>query len=157
MPGLTNPAPEVRERLVWRAGSEDLDSLYPLLDAISEQTGLPTGVAFRIHVALEEAAANALSHGYELGCSGDVTLEIAAMPSRVVAVLRDAGRPFNPLQQTLSPTRPTSIEEAAIGGLGVTLMRKFSSALAYRRAGEMNELTMTFDVDAMVKPAGGDK
>ena len=97
MPGLTKPIPEVRERLVLRSGGEDLDALYPWFDAISGQLGLPASAAFRIHVVLEEAVTNAVLHGYDPDCSGDVSLEIAATPAHVVAILRE-------LRQTIQST-----------------------------------------------------
>jgi anti-sigma regulatory factor (Ser/Thr protein kinase) len=157
MPGLTKPIPEVRERLVLRSGGEDLDALYPWFDAISGQLGLPASAAFRIHVVLEEAVTNAVLHGYDPDCSGDVSLEIAATPAHVVAILRDSGKPFNPLLQSEAPSEPTPVEDALIGGLGLKLMRSYCSALAYQRADKTNELTMGFDVDAMAKLVAGDK
>jgi anti-sigma regulatory factor (Ser/Thr protein kinase) len=160
MIGLTKRMQEIRERLVLRSGGDDLDSLYPWFSAIAEQLNLPSSVAFRIHVVLEEAVTNAVLHGYDPGDSGDLSLEIAATPERLVAILSDAGRPFNPLLQPESPSEPKPIAEAMIGGLGVKLMRTYCSAMEYRRAGETNELTRGFDVSAMAaaaKPAGSDK
>jgi anti-sigma regulatory factor (Ser/Thr protein kinase) len=152
MTGSASSTQEIRDRLVLRAGGDDLGSLYPWFEAIVTRLELPSSAAFRIHVVLEEAATNAAIHGYAPGAAGEVALDIAATPERVVAVLRDTGRPFNPLLETPPTPTPASLEEAAIGGLGITFMRKFCSELSYRRADETNELTMGFDVNAMAAP-----
>ena len=157
MTGVTDPPREIRDRLLLRSGGDDLEALYPWFDAISGRLGLPSSAAFRIHVVLEEAVTNAVLHGHDPDRSGDVSLEITATPARVTAVLRDPGKPFNPLLQNETSAKPMQIEDALIGGLGLRLIRNFCSALTYRRDGEMNELTMGFDVEAMAKPGDGDK
>jgi anti-sigma regulatory factor (Ser/Thr protein kinase) len=158
MPGLTDPAPEIRERLVLRSEGDDLEAVFPWFEAIAERLGLPARAAFRIHVVLEEAVTNAVVHGHEPGVAGEVALEINGTPERVIAVLRDTGRPFNPILEPPLPAAPIPIREAAVGGLGVKLMRTFCSNLNYQRADQTNELTMEFDVSAMAaaKPADGD-
>ena len=153
---MAKPTPELQHRLVLRPGGDDLHKLSPWFEAIATRVALPSSIAFRIHVVLEEAATNAVLHGQDPGDAGEVTLELTATPDRVVAVLRDTGRPFDPLKEAQAAPEPKLIAEAVIGGLGVTLMRKFCSELSYRRFGETNELTMGFDVNAMAS-GGGDK
>jgi anti-sigma regulatory factor (Ser/Thr protein kinase) len=145
----TNPAAEIREQLVLRSEGDGLESLFPWFETIVERLGMPSRAAFRVHVVLEEAVTNAVMHGFDPGVAGEVTLEINGTPERVTAVLRDTGRPFNPIVEPPLPVVPRPIEEAAVGGLGVKLMRTFCSDLRYQRAGQMNELTMEFDVRAM--------
>jgi anti-sigma regulatory factor (Ser/Thr protein kinase) len=149
MTGRTDPVPEIRERLVLRSEGDDLESVFPWFEAIVERLGLPSRAAFRVHVVLEEAVTNAVTHGFEPGVAGEVTLEINGTRERVIAILRDTGRPFNPIVEPPLPAVARPIEEAAVGGLGVKLMRTFCSDLKYRRAGQTNELTMEFDVSAM--------
>ena len=143
------PEPEIRETLVLRSGGDDLESVYPWFDAIATRLSLPSKAVFRIQVVLEEATSNAALHGYAPGESGEVALDVTGTRERVVAVLRDRGRPFNPLLEALAPPTLRPIEDAMVGGLGVQLMRKLCPELTYRRAGDMNELTMDFDVNAM--------
>jgi serine/threonine-protein kinase RsbW len=152
---MTEPIQEPMERLVLRS-VDDLGSLYPWFETIAERVGLVSSVAFRIHVVLEEAVTNAVMHGQNQGDTGPVILNINATVDRVVAILCDTGRPFDPLQEAPSQPEATPIEDAAIGGLGVTLIQTFCSDLSYRRAGATNELTMGFDIRAMAS-AGGDK
>jgi anti-sigma regulatory factor (Ser/Thr protein kinase) len=145
----TGPAREIRERLILRSGGDDLESVYPWFDDIAVRLSLPSRAAFRIHVVLEEATSNAVMHGYDPGVSGEVALDITATPERVVAVLSDTGRPFNPLVDAPPPPELKPIEDAVVGGLGVKLMQTLCTQLQYRRAGDTNELTMGFDINAM--------
>jgi anti-sigma regulatory factor (Ser/Thr protein kinase) len=153
---VAKPTPVLQERLVLRPGGDDLHALSPWFEAIAGRADLPSSVAFRIHVVLEEAVTNAMLHGQDPGDAGEVTLELTATPDRVVAVLRDTGRPFDPLNQVPSAPEQKPIAEAMIGGLGVTLMRTFCSELSYQRSGATNELTMQFDLNATAS-AGDDK
>ena len=60
-----------------------------------------------------------------------------------VPELRDRGLAFDPWEAP-EPVRPTSLEEAPIGGLGIHLMRRVSDGLGYRRDGGGNVLTLEF-------------
>jgi serine/threonine-protein kinase RsbW len=143
---VAETASPVRARLTLRSGLEDLATIYPWFESIAEKIGLPANSLFRIQLVLEEAASNAALHGFDSGGVGEISLEVAANPTQVIAVLSDQGRPFDPLTEAPPSPAPQSLEEAAIGGLGIKLMHKFATALHYRRTGTTNELTMTFDV-----------
>jgi serine/threonine-protein kinase RsbW len=143
---VAETASPVRARLTLRSGLEDLATIYPWFESIAEQIALPGDSLFRIQLVLEEAASNAALHGFDAGGVGEISLEVAANPMQVIAVLSDQGRPFDPLTEAPPSPVSQSLEEAAIGGLGIKLMHKFATALRYRRTGTTNELTMIFDV-----------
>jgi anti-sigma regulatory factor (Ser/Thr protein kinase) len=146
MISVAEPASSVHASLTLRSGRDDLATIYPWFDSIAKQIALPDRSAFRIQLVLEEAVSNAALHGFDADRAGEISLEVAANPVQVIVVLRDQGRPFDPLTDAPASPLPQSLEEAAIGGLGIRLMRKFATALRYRRIGATNELTMTFDV-----------
>jgi anti-sigma regulatory factor (Ser/Thr protein kinase) len=140
------PASPVHARLTLRSGRDDLATLYPWFESVANQISLPAGSLFQIQLVLEEAVSNAALHGFDAGRTGEIALDVEASPTQVVAILRDQGRPFDPLTDAPPAPAPTSLEEAAVGGLGIKLMHKFASSLRYRRIGPTNELTMVFDV-----------
>jgi len=143
---VAESASPVRARLTLRSGLDDLATIYPWFESIAERIALPASSLFQIQLVLEEAASNAALHGFDAGRVGEILLEVAANPTQVIAVLSDQGRPFDPLTAAPPSPAPRSLDEAAIGGLGIKLMHKFASALRYRRIGPTNELTMIFDV-----------
>jgi anti-sigma regulatory factor (Ser/Thr protein kinase) len=140
------PTSAVHASLTLRSGRDDLATIYPWFDSLAKQIALPHSSVFQIQLVLEEAASNAALHGFDADRAGEISLEVAANPVQVIAVLRDQGRPFDPLTDVPASSLPQSLEEAAIGGLGIRLMRKFATAVRYRRIGATNELTMTFDI-----------
>jgi anti-sigma regulatory factor (Ser/Thr protein kinase) len=58
-------------------------------------------------------------------------------PRGIVIALVDKGWPFDPLTRK-DPTKPTSIQEAKIGGLGIFMTKKSVDDIAYMRAGDKN-------------------
>ncbi len=114
---------------------------------------LPARLAFRVQLALQEAASNAVLHGFAPGGSGEVWLEIAAGADRVEAVLRDNGVAFDPVSAALPPV-PRSIEELPPDGRGLAVMRRFCRQMRYRRAGATNELVMVFEAGEDAMEAG---
>jgi anti-sigma regulatory factor (Ser/Thr protein kinase) len=143
---VAEPAFPVHASLTLRSGRDDLATIYPWFDSIAKQIALPDRSIFQIQLVLEEAVSNAALHGFDADRAGEISLEVAANPGQVIALLRDQGRPFDPLTDAPASPLPQSLKEAAIGGLGIRLMREFATALRYRRIGATNELTMIFDV-----------
>lgn len=143
---MAEHASPVHASLTLRSGRDGLATVYPWFDSIAKRIALPDDSVFRIQLVLEEAVSNVALHGFDADRAGEISLEVAANPVQVIAVLRDQGRPFDPLTDAPASPLPQSLEEAAIGGAGIRLMRKFATALRYRRIGATNELTLTFDV-----------
>jgi anti-sigma regulatory factor (Ser/Thr protein kinase) len=54
--------------------------------------------------------------------------------------LRDQGMPFDPVRRQ-DPTKPESIQEATIGGLGIFMVKRSMDAFDYRREGDANIVT----------------
>ena len=117
----------VHAQLTLRSGLEDLATIYPWFEFIAERIALPASSLFQIQLVLEEAVSNAALHGFDADRVGEISLDVAANPTQVIAVLSDQGRPFDPLTEAPPPPAPRSLDEAAIGGLGIKLMRKFAS------------------------------
>ncbi len=88
---------------------------------------------------------NIARHGHASGGHHHtrVTLEVHADGLELGLV--DDGAPFDPLAVVL-PERPTSLEDALPGGLGVPFMRRFSRRMHYERVSGCNHLTMWLDL-----------
>jgi len=91
--------------------------------------------------AVDEAATNAINHGYR-GDAGWLGLDIELIDDRCVVTLEDAATPFDP---TLVPEPDLSVPPMSRrpGGMGVHLIREATDSVAYRpRPGGGNILTM---------------
>jgi serine/threonine-protein kinase RsbW len=118
------------------AGFEQAASaLQPLL----EVEGLHGSPRFNVELAFEEIGTNIVRHGSP---TGDVHVAIVFDADEVVLTFEDDGVPFDPSGHA-EPRKPSSLDDAPIGGLGVMLVRKFSTRMNYERTAEhRNRLTL---------------
>jgi anti-sigma regulatory factor (Ser/Thr protein kinase) len=102
-----------------------------MLDFLAAQ---PLGdvVRHRLEVAFEELVSNIVRHGFTKNADQSIHVRVEARPGLVEFTFEDDGIPFNPLKAD-APAPLTTIETASIGGLGISLVRKFSSHLLYER------------------------
>ncbi|MBW7927347.1 MAG: ATP-binding protein [Fimbriimonadaceae bacterium] len=92
-------------------------------------------------LALDEAATNAIVHGYA-DQPGDIELRIEFEGDEVVATLLDDAPTHNPLNAP-EPDLSLPLEQRPIGGLGVDLVKTLTDHQEHRSRGESgNALTL---------------
>ncbi len=106
--------------------------------------GLPDKLMNRMQVVAEEVVMNIAMHAYGPDAQGPVLIEYAAGPDAARLIFTDAGKPFDPLAAPPEILAKT-LDEARIGGRGLTLIRKFCTAVSYRYEDGRNELTAAFE------------
>ena len=118
-----------------------LAELPPTLDwleAALRGAGIAAAIVGELRLIAEEGLSNVIRHGYADSArhSIEVTLDIGG--GEILLVLRDDGRPFNPLA---APARDphTPIAERA-GGWGIPLLQRLVDRADYRREGNANVL-----------------
>jgi len=118
-----------------------LAELSPILDwleAALETAGVAAAIVGELRLIAEEGLSNVIRHGYADSArhSIEVTLEIGG--GEILLVLRDDGRPFDPVA---APPRDsaTPIAERA-GGWGIHLLQSLVDRADYRREGNANVL-----------------
>lgn len=101
------------------------------------------GLRFRIGLSVEEAVENVVRYAYDGGIGW---LEAGTNLDKDTLVLtielRDAGKPFNPLDKP-DPDITLPANEREMGGLGIFLCKKMMDSISYRYEDGMNVLTMT--------------
>jgi len=111
---------------------------------------MPEELIQRMELCANEAVANVISYAYE-GSDGaaarEIILESGPIAGGMRLVIRDDGRPFDPLAGP-GHSVPASLADAEIGGLGIHLFRKLMSSCTYRREGGSNVL----ELDAIATP-----
>ncbi len=121
----------------------ELTRLSPWIADLAEDLALTPRTAFRLELALTEAVTNVLQHGLGDAADGFVHVTAAVVPAGLVLTISDPGPPFDPLQ--VAPHEaPDSLDDAAVGGLGIHLLRQYADACAYVYRDGNNELTLTF-------------
>lgn len=138
--------PALEEEKFWLIPTEMKAAYACIYDILAWVDGLaiPDQSKYFVYAALEELLSNKLK--YDRGKSGDHPITVQfRITSEVVRVdLADNGQPFDPTAQPDSDVEK-SILEGAVGGLGITLVRRICSHMQYRREYGHNHLTLFFN------------
>ncbi len=141
-----DPSPSSTARLSCSATRANLPALLELLDVFCERHGVDADSHHDLHLIVEEACVNVMTHAYPADAPGPLALEVALSASGgmklLEATIEDQGRPFDPLTLPM-PDQSGPLDDLPIGGLGVHLIRKLSARQCYRRDAERgNVLTL---------------
>ena len=119
------------------------------IDAFCSARGLHPDISFEVNLAVDELLTNTISYGYDDDGEHRIDLSLRLEGGTLVVEITDDGRAFDPLQAP-EPDLGASLEERAVGGLGIYLVRKLMDSVAYRREDGSNIVTL------MKRAASGD-
>ncbi len=136
--------------IIVSADLADLEQICQWVDQLGNRWELPHNTLFAIQLCCEEGFSNVARHGsihkdQDHSESNQVLLKLNLKEDEVNLEIEDQGIPFNPLTMP-PPQTPKSIDEVKVGGLGVHLMKKFSSKINYERRGHLNHLSIHFSL-----------
>ena len=124
--------------------SDTHERLADAVEGFASAHDLPPKAAYLIDLVLEEIVTNIVNHGAGDGVA-TIDVNLARVDQRIVGSVRDDAAPFDPL--SLAPVDiEAGIEERAIGGLGIHLVREMTDSVAYAREDGHNVLTFTIDM-----------
>lgn len=128
------------------AALENLAAIRDFITAAATALGFEADAASGMILAVDEAASNAIMHGYRNG-PGDLELEVQRAGDDLIVLLRDAAPDFNPLTVP-APDTSLTVEERVLGGMGIYLMRKAVDNVMYKKRPKGgNELVFTKRID----------
>jgi serine/threonine-protein kinase RsbW len=107
-----------------------------ILDEIGRQRWPPHDV-FSVHLAMEEALANAIKHGNKSDYNKSIRIRCLLWPERIRIEVADEGAGFSPLSVP-NPTDPSRL--ASPSGRGIMLMRSFMTRVEFNQRG--NQITL---------------
>ena len=125
-------------RLSLEANPEALESGQAALTRFLAQAGASEKTVYNASLAFEELVSNVIRHAYPSG-HGPIDVIAEMEGAEVVLTVEDEGRPFNPLLAE-EPAKPASVEEAQIGGWGISLVRMAATNIEYRRIDSRNRV-----------------
>jgi len=99
--------------------------------------------AARLLLVVEELLTNLAKYGYPDGTPGRAELTLDRDDTHWRLELVDDGAAFDPLAAPPPPDLDAEIEDRAVGGLGLHLVRSLAEQARYRREGGRNRLTMS--------------
>lgn len=124
---------------------DELERITAIVENLGEQDDWPPDLIFKVNLVLDELSVNIVNYGGE---ASEIEVSLAADADEVRVEISDDGRPFDPLTDAIEPDLDTALEDRAIGGLGIHLVRQMMDELYYSREDGKNRL-------AMVKRKGG--
>jgi anti-sigma regulatory factor (Ser/Thr protein kinase) len=114
----------------------------PAISALTEEAtdflaahGVDARAAHHVALVLDEMLTNLATHGG--AADQTVAVSISIEPERVRGEIVDGGPPFDP-RATADPDVTLAIADRPVGGLGLLLVRRLTSALDYARRDDRN-------------------
>ena len=112
------------------------------IDAFCEARGHSPQIAYAVTLSVDEILTNTISYGYDDDAEHRIDLTLRVEGETLVVVIVDDGRAFDS-SLTQDPDVDATLEERALGGLGLFLVQQMMDDVAYRRSDDRNIITLT--------------
>ena len=115
------------------------------LDELIQQYAVNEKTAFSMRLSLEEALSNIIRHGYGNQPCSFITINYQQLSSSSrIFIIEDTAPHYSPQLYADDSAAPLTLESLTPGGLGINLLRKYTSHLAYEPLPNGNRLILTF-------------
>ncbi len=113
----------------FKARPEQLQNVRRLVRAVGEKKGCKSDTINGIVLAVDEASANVIKHGYGMKNAGDIILEIFYSRGDLIFRLTDFAKPVD-----LKGLQPRDLDDIRPGGLGIHLIREIMDEYGYLKS-----------------------
>ena len=134
-------SPQMVRKIILHNDVSETPLIAEFMDDIMNVMSIDVPLSTRINLALEEAVVNVMNYAYPEGEVGEIRLEAFAENGGLRFVIADKGCPFDPTASE-EPDVTAGIDDRAIGGLGIFLVRHIMDNIHYERVGGQNVLTL---------------
>ena len=107
--------------------------LADFINQVCNEFAIDQETSFQLNLVLEEAVVNVIQYAYPEGGEHTFTLDADKEADTVTFVLKDDGKPFNPLEQAPDVDITLTAEKRKIGGLGIFLVQQMMDEVDYKR------------------------
>ena len=129
----------------------ELQKLNQRVDAFAQTSGLSMSDTFGLNLSLEELVSNIIKYGGETGKTHKINILISIDRPQLEVTISDSGQAFDPTKAQ-TPDVSLSVEERAIGGLGVFLANKYMHSMRYQRTDTHNILHLSRNLKLTTNP-----
>jgi anti-sigma regulatory factor (Ser/Thr protein kinase) len=129
------------EDLVIENRLGELSRAEQWLSAVMEAWSVPEETVFAIDLVMNEAVTNVISHAYRDDRTHTIRISLRRDHDAIEIEVIDDGGAFDPLSAPALVVQG-DLEEAAIGGRGIHLIRSFTDDRHYRRDSGLNHLKL---------------
>lgn len=128
----------------FEADPSRIEEITAFVAAQAEEASVAARRLPHLELALEEALVNICTYAYREP-PRDVTVRLLRDDRRFAVELVDEGIPFDPLEEAPLPDLSSGLEDRAVGGLGVLLIRRVTDEVHYRREEGRNVLSLVLN------------
>ena len=111
------------------------------VDAFCEAQGISPQVAYAVNLSIDEILTNTISYGYDDDAEHRIDLTFRVDGETLVVTIVDDGRPFDSSTER-EPDFDATLEERALGGLGLFLVQQMMDEMTYERSDDRNVITL---------------
>jgi anti-sigma regulatory factor (Ser/Thr protein kinase) len=115
--------------------------LFNCIEELGLSLGLAPKTVFGIALAIEELFTNIVSYGFRDDMDHLICVRIIYEKEVLVFRIEDDGLPFDPACAQ-EPDLKCTLEESAVGGLGIHIAKKMMDEFAYERMNDRNVITL---------------
>jgi serine/threonine-protein kinase RsbW len=127
--------------LVLRNHLSELERMSEAVSAWCKSYAVSATAEFHVNLALDEIVSNVIRYGWKDNGEHQLHIRLSRSENEVRVEVEDDATPFNPLEVPAAEiNRP--LQERAVGGLGIHLVRQVMDGLDYRRLDGKNLLVM---------------
>jgi serine/threonine-protein kinase RsbW len=144
---MTSPA----LRLDLVAERSEVGRALDALRTFGTELALDEDFVFDLCLAVDEALANIILHGYRQDGKGKIRVRGRAEAGILRVVVEDHAPPFNPLEAP-PPKLDVPPHERKPGGLGIFHIRTVTHEVDYIREGDCNRLTLIWRLEPNREP-----
>ena len=117
------------------------------LEFLEQEWAISKSEIRQILVIIEEIFSNIVRYAYEDKKEHTIDLSLDYSDAQIEIEIIDDGIAFNPLEYQLGPLADPATSDA--GGMGLTLVRAFSSNISYTRCSGKNHLKISKKVKSL--------
>lgn len=125
----------------------ELVTLNHWLENIVQSSNISKELSFKLNLVLEETVTNVIQHGFARDQDGCIEIRLGLNNQNVTLEIQDDGISFNPLDDH-TVVLPETLQDAAIGGLGIHLIKNYVDDITYQRRDERNILNLSLSTNA---------
>jgi len=133
---------DILRTATFPARFDSLAAVGEFVTHAAEDAGLDARAVYAVQLAVEEAGANIIEHAYAGEGRGDIECTCMVNSNGLTVILRDYGRPFDPMSVP-EPDLCASLEDRKARGLGLYLIRQLMDKVRFEFTPDSgNVLTM---------------
>ena len=142
---MEGPVPMIH-RLIMKNEMTEVGRLRTFFFSVCREYGIDDETTKTLYLALEEWVANVIGYAYPKGMRGHVEVTADVSDGVLTLVIKDHGMPFDPTQQAEVDV-DANLNDRAIGGLGIYLVRTIMDTVTYERTADgYNRFVLTKNV-----------